>query len=67
MTTVESAEALATHFSLSFAQCHHITEENHLFLEQAMQSDNESGINDRFTLQELRSVIKQLPHQSSPG
>ena len=67
LTTGGSAEALAAHFSLSFAQHHVLPETEINYLEESFMCDSEIGINQRFSLQELRSAILQLPAQSATG
>ena len=67
LTSTESANALATHFSLSFSHIHMLAEPDLTFLQNQLTTDAGDPLNERFSLSELRSILPKLPIHSSPG
>jgi hypothetical protein len=67
LSSTEAANALASHFSLSFSHRHNLAELDSAFLNDKLSSDADDTLNHRFSLSELRAVLPRLPPCSSPG
>ena len=67
LSSTETANALAEHFSLASSHEHLLAEPDSSFLTDKLISDDDDTLNHRFSLSELRSVLSNLTSRSSPG
>lgn len=67
LSNEDSSNALAQHFRETFAGDHNLRREEEQLLERSYESGDESEINQRFSLEELRKALGSLTPNTAPG